>query len=119
MKNNTQVNNKIAERRHKQGESEILNILNHTLKYEVYDKDIKMVSFTYVKLTNDKSLVKVFVDFYNRDKIDALVKKLNNSKAVFRTALSQNMNVWKVPNILFEKDESIDRVIAIEKLLKK
>jgi ribosome-binding factor A len=29
------------------------------------------------------------------------------------------MNVWKIPNILFEKDESIDRVIAIEKLLKK
>jgi ribosome-binding factor A len=93
IKNNIQANNKIAERRHKQCESEILNILNHTLKYEVYDKDIKMVSFTYVKLTNDKSLVKIFVDFYDRTKIDALVKKLNNSKAVFRTALSQNMNV--------------------------
>jgi ribosome-binding factor A len=48
-----------------------------------------------------------------------LVKKLNYSKAVFRTELSKNMNVWKIPNILFMKDESIDRVIKIENLLKK
>jgi ribosome-binding factor A len=85
--------NKIADRRLKQEENEILNILYHTLKYEIYDKDIKMCTFTYVSLSMDKSNANVYVDYFDRKKVDDLVKKLNYSKAVFRTELSKNMNV--------------------------
>jgi ribosome-binding factor A len=38
---------------------------------------------------------------------------------VFRRELSQNMTTWKVPQIVFRKDTSIDRMLKIEEIIKK
>jgi ribosome-binding factor A len=58
------------------------------------------------------------VDCFDRSKIDKLVEKLNSSKGVFRSALSQNMNMRTVPQIIFIKDSAIDRSLAIENAFK-
>ncbi|MDR1850980.1 MAG: 30S ribosome-binding factor RbfA [Mycoplasmataceae bacterium] len=112
-------NNKIKERRLERLQNTILDIFNHTLKYEIYNKEIKMASFTYVKLSPDKINATIYVDTFKRDQIDRVVETLNESVSVFRRALAENLESRKIPNIIFRKDESIDRALYIENLLKK
>ncbi|MDR0857116.1 MAG: 30S ribosome-binding factor RbfA [Mycoplasmataceae bacterium] len=111
------TNNAIADRKNERIKSEILNILNNTLKYNLNNKDLKFVSFTYVKLTDDRSTVFVLVDTYDRSKIDSMVSKLNEAKGFFRKALAEHMNMKKVPTIIFEKDKVIDSTRKIDEIL--
>lgn len=112
-------NNKIKERKLERLQNTILNIFNNTLKYEIYNKEIRMASFTYIKLSPDRANATIYVDTFKRDQIDKIVTILNDSVSVFRRALAQNLESWKIPNILFKKDEAIDRALQIENLLKK
>jgi ribosome-binding factor A len=41
---------------YKRIESNILNVLNHTLIHDIYDEELKRASFTNVKLSNDSSV---------------------------------------------------------------
>ncbi|MDR0826172.1 MAG: 30S ribosome-binding factor RbfA [Mycoplasmataceae bacterium] len=102
---------------HERMESQILNIINYTLKNEIYDAYIKQCCFTAVKLSIDGSLATVYVDVIDRGKIAQMIEKLNVAKSVFRSGLAHNMNVRKVPDIRFIKDESIDNSLKIDKLL--
>lgn len=111
--------NKIQTRNKERIESLIINILNNVVKYKAYDTDIKKCSFTYVELSSDKSYCKIYVDTFNRSEIDKLVKKLNNSKPVFKKYLAAELNMWKIPQINFEKDKTIDKVAKIDELFKK
>jgi len=108
---------KIIKRKHDRLESLMLRILFNALREEVYDNDLKNVSFTYTKLSSDKRNLNIYVDFYNRTKLPKLVKKLNENKMVFKRALASNLTVYKIPEIIFLPDETIDRAMQIEKLL--
>lgn len=98
-------------------ESEILNLLNHTLKHEIYDEFIKKASFTCIKLTSDYSLANVYVDTFDRSIVTKLVSKLQQSKGVFKRTLAINMNIRKIPDLKFLVDETIDNSSQIDKLL--
>lgn len=98
-------------------ESQILRIFNQTLREEIYDEVIKLATFTAVKLSNDNSHVKAYVDTYDRKNIDHVVEKLNGAKGVFRTALAKNLTIRKAPEIIIVKDESIDQSLKIETIL--
>ncbi|GHU50701.1 ribosome-binding factor A [Bacilli bacterium] len=100
-------------------ESEILNIINHAVKFNMYDNDFKKVSFTYVKITNDKSYATVYVDCYDDKLIDKMIKKLNDCNGIFRTELAHNMKLYRPPMIIFKKDITIAKSAKIEELLSK
>lgn len=100
-------------------ENEILNILNYTLKNVIYDEDLHLASFTYVNIDPAITLAKIYVDTFDRDYVDTLVTKLNESKGVFKSTLAKKMNIRRIPDIIFYKDESIDRAIDIDNLLDK
>lgn len=102
---------------HERIESEILNLLNHTLKQEIYDKFIKKASFTAVKLTPDNSIAHVYVDTFDRTIVSKLVEKLQQSKGVFKRMLANNMSIRKIPDLRFLVDETIDNSSRINKLL--
>jgi ribosome-binding factor A len=105
--------------KHEHIESEILNLLNHTLKHEIYDEFIKKASFTAVKLNADNSVAYVYVDTFDRTLIAKLVTKLQLSKGVFKRSLAVNMNIRKIPDLKFLIDETIDNSSQIDKLLDK
>lgn len=111
--------NRTKNRNKERIENSILNILNNVLKFEIYDIDIKKCSFTFLKLSDDKSYCEISVDTYNRKNIDEYVKKLNNSKSVFKKSLAKELNMWKIPQIHFSKDKIIDRVTKIDEIFKK
>ncbi|GHU32011.1 hypothetical protein FACS1894166_04520 [Bacilli bacterium] len=102
---------------HERLESQIMNIINHTLKNEIYDSYIRQCCFTAVKLSLDSSLATIYVDVIDRGKITQMIEKLNIAKSVFRNGLAHNMNIRKIPDIRFVKDDSIDNSLKIDKLL--
>lgn len=98
-------------------QAQILIILNETLKEEIYDEIVKLASFTDVKLSNDYSQCKVYVDTFDRKKINLVVKALNKAKGCFRTMLAKKLTIRKVPSLIFVNDISIDESSKIEKII--
>ena len=96
----------------------MLIIMCNTLKEEVYDPIVKLATFTDLKLTNDYSQATIFVDTYDRKKIDQVVETCKKAQGVFKTALAKQLEIRKIPELIFEKDRSIDQSIEIEKLIK-
>ncbi|MGL4768941.1 MAG: 30S ribosome-binding factor RbfA [Mycoplasmoidaceae bacterium] len=95
-------------------ESQITKELNQFIHQEIYNKTLKFAKITYVKLSNDYSSIKAYVDCMQRDKLDILIKKLNESHKLFRNQIAQNFSFKYCPNIIFIRDETIDRVEEIE-----
>ncbi|MDE6476806.1 MAG: 30S ribosome-binding factor RbfA [Mycoplasmoidaceae bacterium] len=106
-----------ANHKHEKIESEILNNLNHALKNLINDKLLRMSCFTHVKLLDDYSKIIVSVDYYDGKMLDKVVEQLNIAKGVFRDQLAHNMNIRKIPDILFEKDMTIQNSLKIDELI--
>jgi ribosome-binding factor A len=99
-------------------ENEILNILNHTLKFVIYDDMLREVSFTYVKVDPGLSTAVISVDTFKRDEITKVVAKLNQCKSVFKREVAKYMQTRRIPDIIFQNDVTIDRVLSVERALK-
>lgn len=95
----------------------ILIILCNTLKEEIYDPTLKLATFTDIHLTNDYSQATVFVDTYDRKQIDQVVETCKKAQGVFKTALAKQLEIRKIPELIFEKDRSVDQSIEIEKII--
>lgn len=95
----------------------MLIVMCNTLRDEIYDPIVKLATFTDLKLTNDYSEARVLVDTYDRKNVDQVVEALTKAKGVFKTALANQLEIRKIPEIIFEKDVSIDQSLEIEKLI--
>lgn len=102
---------------HDRTQQNILIILCNTLRDEIYDPVVKLATFTGIKLTNDYSEARVYVDTYDRKNVDQVVNALTKAKGVFKTALANQLEIRKIPELIFESDVSIDRSLEVEKLL--
>lgn len=98
-------------------QKQIMVILNETLRDEIYDNVVKLATFTETRLTSDYSTCTIFVDTYNREKIDNVLKAVKKAKGVFKTQLAKKMTIKKIPDLIFVKDCSIDQVLKIEKII--
>lgn len=103
---------------HDRTQQNMLIILCNTLKEEIYDPIVKLATFTDIRLTNDYSQATIFVDTYDRSKIDEVVEMCKKAQGVFKTALAKQLAIRKIPELIFEKDRSIDQSIEVEKLIK-
>lgn len=102
---------------HDRIQQSMLIIMCNTLRDEIYDPVVKLATFTDLKLTNDYSEARVLVDTYDRKNIDQVVEALTKAKGVFKTALANQLEIRKIPELFFEKDVSIDQSLEIEKLI--
>ena len=98
-------------------QSQILLILNETLRDEIYDEKIKLATFTATKLTSDYSYCTIYVDTFDRTKIENIISPLNKAKGVFRTALAKKLTIRKVPQLIFINDCSIDQAKKINEII--
>lgn len=98
-------------------ESRMKECLNDFIYYEAYDEKIKNATITYTRLSGDMSILKVYIDCLDRTKLDSLIKYLNERKGIFRTTIAQNFDMRRVPDVIFKRDETIDRHEEIEDIL--
>jgi len=100
-------------------ESEILKVLTVALSSYTSEKEsLGMASIVRVELTKDKRFATVYVSLMGPDdKKKKLVKKLNEDKGFFRTAIAKNIRLFKAPEIRFKEDTGIEASLRVAKLL--
>jgi len=102
-------------------ESEIKKVLTVALSsYTSYNDSLGMVSIVRVELTKDKRFATVFVSLMGPDESKKkLVKRLNEDKGIFRTAIAKNIRLFKAPEIRFKEDIGIEASLRVAQLLEK
>lgn len=93
---------------------EISTIINR----EIDDDNLKFISITYCKITNDLSYAKVYFTSLNDNK-DEVLKALNRVNKFIRGRLSEKVKIRKMPELIFVYDESIDYGKKIENIIER
>lgn len=99
-------------------ESMLVKEISYVLANEVKDNDIKFVTVTAVKVTNDLSFAKVYVMVLDMNKKDTTMKALNDAAGFIRSELFERVDIRHIPELTFVYDESIEYGKKIEDKLK-
>jgi ribosome-binding factor A len=86
------------------------------LMSEVKDPTLKWVTITDVQLTKDYSTAKIFVTFPQGQ--NNLMENLEKAKGFIRSSLGSKLKVKKIPSLVFEVDDSLERGNRIDEILK-
>ncbi|MDD3187580.1 MAG: 30S ribosome-binding factor RbfA [Bacilli bacterium] len=96
----------------------LLEQISYILEQEIKDDDIKFVTITAVKTTNDLSFAKVYFTVLNNDpKVTECA--LNNAKGYIRKLLYDRVELRHIPELTFTFDESIEYGKKIEDIIEK
>lgn len=93
--------------------------ISYILANEIKDKDIKFVTITDCKITNDLSFAKVYFTVLDDTKIKETTEALKSASAFIRKELSQRVEVRHTPELTFVYDESIAYGKKIENIIEK
>ena len=77
----------------------------------------RLASINEVRLNSDNSLATVYVTHLEKHKTDNLLAYLTKNKGQIRSMLAKRMDIYKVPDIVFKKDELYDQGQRIDQLL--
>ena len=86
--------------------------------FELKNPLFKRVSVNSCDVSRDYSYAKVFVSHLELQHVDECVEALNKSKGFIRSELAKRMDIYKVPDIIFIKDDTYDKGERIENILK-
>lgn len=88
------------------------------IMFELKNPIMKLVSVNSCLVNHDFSLAKVYVSHLDSRKINEAVKDLNEAKGFIRSSLAKKMDTYKVPEIVFIKDDTYDKAERIENIIK-
>ncbi len=86
---------------------------------EIKNPLCRLASVNEVRLNADNSLATVYVTHLELDKADELVKYLTDNRGRIRSMLASKLDIFKVPDLVFKKDELYDQGHKIDALLEK
>ncbi len=92
--------------------------ISEILHDEVKDKDVKMVTITDAKITNDLSFAKVYFTTLDNDR-KKVTDALNKASGFIRSKLCEKVEIRKMPEISFVYDESIEYGKKIEDIIER
>ncbi len=90
--------------------------ISEILHDEVKDKDVKFVTITDVRITNDLSFAKVYFTSLEEDK-KKITESLNKASGFIRSALCNKIQIRKMPEIHFVYDESFEYGEKIDNII--
>ena len=99
--------------------SELVKQISYILAMEIKDNDIKFVTVTDCKVSNDLSFAKVYVTVFDKEKKDEVIKALNNARGFIRRELADRVDIRHIPELTFVYDESIAYGKSIEDIIEK
>ena len=108
-----------GERSRKRLSSEIQRLLAEILEFEVKDPTLREAAPTVmdVELSPDAQRATVYV--YVEGGLEArqaALAALNHDKGYLRTQLAHRLRVRRVPELVFQLDETLDRALRLERL---
>ena len=92
--------------------------ISYILEREVKDKNIKFVTITDVKVTNDLSFAKVYFTVLNDEYRNDTLKALRQASGFIRSKLCERIDIRHMPELEFVYDESIAYGKLIEDKIK-
>ena len=98
--------------------SAIKREISYVLANEVKDTNIKFVTVTAVKTTNDLSYCKVYVTILKDELRTEALKALKNAKGFIRKSLATRVDIRQIPQLEFVYDESLEYGQKIEEIIK-
>lgn len=111
----------MSSKRNNRLSGEMKKIVTNIIRNQLKDPRISdMVSITEIKVTEDLRYAKVFVSVYgNEEIVNSSISALDNAKGYIRKELGKYLKIRYIPELLFEKDNSIEQGIRINKLIEK
>ena len=92
--------------------------LAELVRLEVRDPRVGLVTFTGVELSRDGSHAKVFFTVLGAaSDVENAQEGLQRAAGFLRTQLAHRLTTYKVPELHFEYDESIERGVRLSKLI--
>lgn len=97
--------------------SNLVKEISYILMNEVKNPDIKFVTVTDCKVTNDLSFAKVYVTVFNKEKIKETMDALKEASGFIRHELKERVDIRNIPELTFVYDESIEYGKKIEDII--
>lgn len=92
--------------------------ISEIIQFELKDPKIGFITITDCSVTNDLSYAKLYVSFLGQNaRREAGMKALERSKGYLRSELSKKMSTRKVPELIFQLDDALERGNKIEKII--
>ncbi len=98
-------------------ETKIQHILSEAIFNELTNQVFKKCSVTGVKLSNDNSVAKVYVNFFGVKNTEEVLYALRGKGGFLRKELAKNIDTRRTPFLEFELDDSFEKIHKIEKLI--
>lgn len=92
--------------------------ISYILASEVKNKDLRFVTITECRVTNDLSYARVYYTCLNDSKREEIKKEMNKASGFIRHELTDRMDIRHIPELEFIYDESIEYGKKIEDKLK-
>lgn len=97
--------------------SNLVKEISYILATEIKDEDIKFVTITDCKVTNDLSFAKVYYTVYNMDRKKETEEALKHASGYIRHLLHDRVDIRHIPELTFVYDESIAYGKRIENII--
>ena len=94
---------------------EISNIISFELKNP---EATGMMTVTRAKITPDFKYAKIYVSVLNAKNVDKTIEALQKSSGFIRSQIAKKINLRITPELVFEKDDSLEYGMKIEGILK-
>lgn len=92
--------------------------ISEIIQFELKDPKIGFITITDCSVTSDLSYAKLYVSFLGQNaRREAGMKALERSKGYLRSELSKKMSTRKVPELIFQLDDALERGNKIEKII--
>lgn len=97
--------------------SNMIKEISYVLQNEVKDHNIKFVTITDVRVTNDLSFAKVYYTVLDKEKRKETQQALKQASGFIRKKLCERIDIRHMPELEFIYDESIEYGTNIEKII--
>ena len=98
---------------------ELRKEISHIISFELKDPNLTgLISVTRAKITTYLKYSKVYVSILNAKSEEKTMKALQDSAGFIRTQIARTINLRITPQIIFEKDDSIEYGAKIDSILK-
>lgn len=99
---------------------EILKEVNDIIQKKVKDPRIKGITVTDVRVTGDLQQATIFYSILSdsEKEIEAVALGLEKAKGLIRKELGQRLSIYTTPELIFERDASIQYGSHIDELIR-
>ena len=98
---------------------ELKKEISQIISFELKNPDVTgLLSVTKVKITPDLKYAKVYISMLNSKNEEKTLEGLKQSAGYIRSQVANKINLRITPELVFEKDDSIEYGMKIDKILK-